>query len=170
MGRHYQIGWCQSNSQIEELHQFVQSIQALPQNEVEPLPETPEYLRLSYRAQAYRNPFQPPVVIDETQPEEEEVADSGIQPDMERPKELLEQYALNQLELVGTIADGRGRWAIIRSSTDRLIHRIAQGQYLGQNHGRIIAVDEDQAQFVEIIPDGGQGWVERYSSLRLKDE
>ncbi|MYE86633.1 MAG: pilus assembly protein PilP, partial [Gammaproteobacteria bacterium] len=41
------------------------------------------------------------------------------------------------------------------------------GDYVGQNHGRIQRIGEAAIEFVEILPDGGGGWVERNRTLAL---
>jgi hypothetical protein len=39
-------------------------------------------------------------------------------------------------------------------TSDRLIHRVVTGNYLGQNDGRIISITDSAIQLLEIIPDG----------------
>jgi type IV pilus assembly protein PilP len=49
------------------------------------------------------------------------------------------------------------------------VHRVKVGDYLGRNHGRIVAIDEARVDVVEIVPDGEGGWLERPRSLALKE-
>jgi type IV pilus assembly protein PilP len=52
-------------------------------------------------------------------------------------------------------------------ASDRLIHRVTVGNYLGQNDGRIISITDSAIQLVEIIPDGLGGYTERAASIGL---
>jgi type IV pilus assembly protein PilP len=54
-------------------------------------------------------------------------------------------------------------------TSDGLIHRVSQGNYVGQNDGRIVAVTESEIQVVEIISDGIGGYLERDAAIGLSD-
>ena len=49
------------------------------------------------------------------------------------------------------------------------VHRVKIGDYLGTNHGKVVAISESQIDVVEIVTDGEGGWVERPRSLTLKE-
>jgi len=49
------------------------------------------------------------------------------------------------------------------------VHRVKVGDYLGRNHGKILAIDESKIDVMEIVPDGEGGWLERPRSLSLKE-
>jgi type IV pilus assembly protein PilP len=40
---------------------------------------------------------------------------------------------------------------------------------MGQNHGQIISINENQIDLVEIIPNGYGGWKENQSQLVLSE-
>ena len=69
--------------------------------------------------------------------------------------------------MVGTLANDSGTFALISGSSG--VHRVRVGDYLGRNHGRILAIDEAKIDVVEIVPDGEGGWLERPRSLSLKE-
>ena len=52
---------------------------------------------------------------------------------------------------------------------DTLVHRVQAGNYVGQNDGRIIAIDDEEIQVVEIVPDGIGGYIERSAAIGLDD-
>jgi type IV pilus assembly protein PilP len=54
-------------------------------------------------------------------------------------------------------------------TSDGLVHRVAVGQYLGQNYGRITDISDAEIQLVEIIPDGIGGYLERPAAVGLSD-
>jgi type IV pilus assembly protein PilP len=93
---------------------------------------------------------------------------NGIKPDFDRPSEPLEEYPLDSLRMVGTMQKGQETWALILDK-DGAIHRVQPGNYMGQNYGKITRVTESEVDLTEIIPDGLGGWMERQSSIALKE-
>jgi len=59
-------------------------------------------------------------------------------------------------------------WALLSDGSGG-IHRVTQGNHLGRNHGRVVAVHENKIDVVEIVPDGQGGWVERPRTLDMKE-
>ena len=91
-------------------------------------------------------------------------------PDRNRPREFLEQFPLDTLRMVGTLADRRASFGLVQT-TDGLVHRVAVGNHMGQNYGRIVAISDSEIQLVEIISDGLGGYLERPAAIgfgRLK--
>ena len=93
---------------------------------------------------------------------------SGPRPDVQRPREYLEQFPLDTLKMVGTLRLGGGNYGLVQTK-DGLIHRVLPGNHLGQNDGRVMAVSEAKIVLVEIIPDGLGGYLERPAALALAD-
>jgi len=52
------------------------------------------------------------------------------QPDMDRPKEALEEYPLDSLKMVGYLYRNKVGYAVIRA-TDGKLHRVKAGNYIG---------------------------------------
>ena len=44
------------------------------------------------------------------------------------------------------------------------------GNYLGQNHGRIVSIEPGDIQIVEIVRDGQGGWMKRDASLAVSEQ
>ncbi len=158
------LAGCQGD--MSDLQKFVADTKALEGAPIEPVPPIESYPPFLYAAQAERDPFLPqeqPRAEAQTQPKP-----GGVNaPDETRPREELEAVPLDALRMVGTLAQpGGGDWALVRN-TDGIIHRVKPGNYLGQNHGRIVRIAEDRVDLVEIIPDGADSWRERPASLAL---
>jgi type IV pilus assembly protein PilP len=98
-----------------------------------------------------------------------QAAGSGIQPDLNRPREPLEGYPLENLRMVGTLAQNRAVYALIKTPDNNLF-RVHKGNYLGQNFGLITTIDEASVQLKEIVQDGVGEWSERASTLQLQEE
>jgi len=100
--------------------------------------------------------------------DEEPVSD--VEPDLDRPKEVLENFDLKSLGMVGTLQGVDGNlFALIRDNEGG-IHRVRTGNYMGQNYGRVVGVSDTRIELVEIVPNGRGGWVERPRSLSLDEE
>jgi len=149
----------------EDLEQWVNQTLARPPGEVEPLPQikTPE--PVVYDAYDLRDPFMRP------RPDQAETASatSGPRPDPDRRREFLEQFPLDSLEMVGTISIGDQTYGLVSDPEDT-IHRVTEGNYLGQNHGRILRVTPVAIEVMELVPDGAEGWMEREARIALPDE
>ena len=92
----------------------------------------------------------------------------GPSPNFDRNREELESYPLDALRMMGTLEKGDQFWAILRDP-DSIIHRVKIGNYIGQNHGKIIEVSENKIALLEIISDGRGGWEEREAELALAE-
>ena len=70
--------------------------------------------------------------------------------------------------MVGTLKRDETTWALVRTK-DKTIYRVKAGNYMGQNHGQITRIDENDIELTEIIPNGQGGYRERQASLALKE-
>ena len=153
---------------LGDLQQFVAQIRAKPPGRIEPIPEFQPYQSFEYASHDLRDPFK---LVDFRRPEEnpEEINQlaSGLRPDIDRVKEPLEDFPLDTLRLKGTIDDKDGvKWGLI-FAPDNTIHRVIEGNYMGQNHGRIISVSDQTIDLTEIVPDGLGNYIERSSAVAL---
>jgi type IV pilus assembly protein PilP len=148
---------------MADLRQWVDEVKARPGSRIDPLPAIKPYETYAYQAYELRDPFQPPA-----QPEAAEImpTENGIHPDSNRPREPLEAFPLDSLRMVGSLDKGDGIWAIVKGS-DGTVYRVRPGSYLGQNHGKIIGINEQEIALIEIVPDGKGGWLERPASIAL---
>ncbi len=142
------------------LERWVADVRARPAPPLEPLPVMQQFETFEYAAQDLRDPFSDAW----SNPD----GGAGLRPDPNRPKEPLEQYPLDSLDMVGSIGEGAGLVALVMAP-DRVTHRIRPGAYLGQSDGRVTAVREDRIELVELVPDGAGGWLERPAAIALED-
>lgn len=161
------LGGCAQNN-MSDLQTYVEQVKARKTGRIEPLPEIQVYETHAYSAGDLRSPFAKP--IDRQAQEQQEVAvNNGISPDFNRPRELLEEFPLDSLRMVGTLEQTQKRWAIVQAN-DGTIHRVVSGNYMGQNHGKILRISENSIDLLEIIPDGQGGWQEREAAIALGGE
>ncbi|KRP59727.1 pilus assembly protein PilP [Pseudomonas trivialis] len=126
----------------------------------EPGPVTPWGPRFAYSAAALRDPFQPSAMQVEHAPGKPAPA-----PDLSRPRGVLESLAVDQFEMVGTLSRGIQRFALLRAASS--VHRLAVGDYLGPNHGRVTAIHDGHIELAELFPDEQGAWLQRSRTLVL---
>ncbi len=68
--------------------------------------------------------------------------------------------------MVGTFNKESNEWALIKDP-DGTIHRVAVGNYIGMNHGKVSSISNDEVQLSEFIADGVGGWLVRDASIAL---
>jgi len=148
----------------QDLEQWVASVKARPPAEVEPIPSIRTSEPVVYDAYDLRDPFSRGGPVGDGSAG----AGSGPQPDPDRRREFLEQYPLDALEMVGTIEINDRTFGLIQD-VEGTIHRVREGNYLGQNHGRILRVTPVAIELMELVPDGADGWMEREARIALPE-
>lgn len=156
-----------SGSNTEDLRTYVEEVKSRQHARIDPLPEFAPYETHLYQATGARDPFSPPV-YSAPKSEVAQASGDGISPDFNRAREPLETEPLDSLRMVGTLERQGNSWALVRMS-DSTIHRVKPGNYLGQNHGKIVAVTESEVELTEIVPDGLGGWMERQAALAISE-
>ena len=146
---------------MADLDAYVAEVKARPGGKIEPLPEIKTYETYAYDPGDARSPFVAALPDDTTG-----TVAGGVRPDQSRRREVLENVPLDTLDMVGTLRRGGALYALVQTS-DKLIHRVTVGNYLGQNDGRIVGINESEIQLIEIIPDGLGGYTERAASISL---
>ncbi len=159
------LAGCSGSSDTSDLKRFMDDTLSKPRGRVEPIPVFKPYEFFSYSAAGLRSPFELPVV---DASDVQVHAGSDVKPDFERPKEHLEQYAMAELAMVGTLMREEGAlWALVRDGDGGVV-KVKTGQFMGQNHGRIVAVTDYKINLIEIVPNGQGGWIERPRTLALE--
>jgi type IV pilus assembly protein PilP len=92
-----------------------------------------------------------------------------MQPDMNRRREPLEAFPLDNLKMVGSLQQGKALYALVRTPDNNLF-RVRRNNYIGQNFGLITEIDETGMKLKELVQDGTGEWNERITSLFLQDE
>lgn len=152
-----------ANDDLDDVKRFTQTTGEELRGKVEPLPEVKPYEGFTYNAYDIPDPFKPRKL----QPAGG--SGSGIQPDLNRRKEPLEAYPLENLKMVGTLRQDKTIYALIKTP-DNNLYRIKAGNYLGQNFGMVTSITDTEIKLNEIIQDGSGEWSERQSTLQLQEE
>lgn len=155
------LGGC-AKQDMSDLEAYVEDVKARPATGINPAPEPAEVDTFLYVASDRRDPFLPQI---DPQEVVQEVVDNGLSPDLNRRKEELEYYSLDTLRMVGTLEQDGDTWGLVQTQ-DGTIHRVANGNYMGRNHGRIVQIAEDEIKLVELIKFGS-GYQEQEAALNI---
>jgi type IV pilus assembly protein PilP len=147
--------------EFQDLRDFVKNAGADMRGKIPPPPEVKPYEPFVYGNEAnLPDPFKP-------RKPDRSVGHSGLnQPDMDRPKEALEEFPLENLRMVGYIYQNKVGYAVIRAPDGKL-HRVRAGNYVGMNFGLIKEVSDTEILIQETVQDSAGDWSERVSSLQL---
>lgn len=148
--------------EFQDLRDFVKNAGADMRGKIPPPPEVKPYEPFAYNNEAnLPDPFKL------RKPELRPGSRSGInQPDLDRPKEALEEFPLEGLRMVGYLYQNKIGYAVIRAPDGKL-HRVKAGNYVGLNFGLIQEVTDTEAKIKEMVQDSTGDWSERLSSLQL---
>ena len=146
---------CSSDRSIIDLKRFVRNMHKSTQPSVEPLPELAPIPAYTYAASSLPDPFSPENVFPKPEPD-------LLEPDSTRPREPLEGFALDALQLAA-IMILEGKHQLIVVTPDGVIHQVVEGAYLGQNYGQITEIDLEgrSVGLAEVVKGADGRWQER---------
>ena len=151
------------SSEIDELRQFVKDSEKSLPRKIEALPAVKPFEPFTYEGFDLPDPFKPRKLS-----APKEGAGGGLAPDLNRRKEPLEAFPLEQLKMVGTLQQGADMFAIVRA--EKTLYRVKKGNYMGQNFGLITDISDAEIKLKEIVQDSAGDWAERQSVLPLLEE
>lgn len=152
-------------SDQDDLNRYIADVKSRPPTPIDPIPPVRTYTPYDYEGLLGRDPFR-----QSTSEGSDEVANdtsgTGPRPDLQRPKEYLERFELDTLEMVGTFRKSANEWALIRDP-DGVVHRVSVGNYIGKNYGRVLGIQADEVALSEFISNGAGGWLVREAEIAL---
>lgn len=156
------LGVSACSQDISDLQTFIAQTKSSHVGSVKPLPQFKPYESFSYTAAELRDPFVATVDLEN----DETTKTSLLNPDSTRPKQPLEVFPLDTLSMVGLLEQNDQLWGLIKDPQN-IVHRVQVGNYMGQNEGRILEINESAIYLVEIVPDGIGGYIERDASIAI---
>jgi type IV pilus assembly protein PilP len=72
------------------------------------------------------------------------------------------------MQMVGSVVRGGRQFALLK--VDNLLYQVKQGDYIGQNYGKITKISETDVSLREIVQDAAGEWIERTSALQLQEK
>lgn len=116
--------------------------------------------------QAATNPFDPQRLLDWfAQRQTDPLMPAWAQRERQREPQWLEQFALEELQLVGQMQQNGQRVALLR--VQQRIHPVRVGQYVGPHAGRVLAIDAQSMTLREVYQDEGGQWQQRLVVMHI---
>lgn len=150
----------------DELSQWMEQQRREAKPTVTPLLPPKKFLPQPYEANVGVDPFS-------TQKLSVAIRQEAAQPnslltaEINRRKEPLEAYPLDNMSMVGSLTREGRRYALLR--VDSLLYQVKVGDYIGQNFGRITKISETEISLREVVQDAAGEWIERTSTLQLQE-
>lgn len=154
------LGGC-GQDQFTDLREFMAKTGSTGQAPLESLPVVKAQETFSYEPGEMPDPFKPRSL-------KPAKGGGALQPDLSRPKEVLEQYPLDALRMVGSLSKGGQLYALVRSAENAL-YRVKKGDHMGHNFGLVIGITEASIELRETVQDGAGDWTESKATLALQE-
>lgn len=153
----------------DELRAWISEQRANTKPRITPLTEPKKFVPEAYSAEGSVEPFNQVKLTQALRRDSTQIASNAtlIAPEMARRKEALEAFPLDVMAMVGSLNKTGNPTALLK--VDNLLYQVKQGNYLGQNYGKIIKITENQIQLREIVQDATGDWMERITSLDLQE-
>ena len=148
----------------DDLHAWCETQRKQAPKGVTPLPTVTQFVAMKFEPKTDRMTFVlPKPEISKVQPVKTLNCE---QPDRERPMEELEQFALDNLFMRGTIMT-EGKLRALIQTADGEVVRVVPGMHMGLNFGKVIRVAPDSVEVEEFISDGKGCWDKRSTRLDI---
>ena len=145
----------------QELNQLTKDLRG----RVDPLPQVRPYEPVPYTAEGLVDPFRPERIDVAQRQLASSNSTSRIDKERDRPKEPLEAFPLESIQMMGSITQHKETFGLVKAGPN--LYRVKKGNYMGQNFGVVTGIDESQISLKELIQDGAGEWIERNSALQL---
>lgn len=159
-----------ADGKLEELSAWMQQQRAAVRTDLPPLAPLLPFLPLAYEPAQSPDPFNPQklALVLRKDAGAAAMASRLLGPELNRPRQPLESFPLESMRMVGSLMRQGQRVALVR--IEQQVHVVRDGQYLGQNYGRITQITETGIHLREIVQDGAGEWAERTTVLSLQEK
>jgi len=153
------------DSDVREVRDWMEQVRHDTHPSVKPLPEPKNFIPYAYDAKEAVDPFNPNKLLGELA-RAAATSNNPNQPDLARPRELLETFPLDTMQMVGTMEKAGVRYALLQ--VDRSLYQVRTGQRIGQNFGVVTRVGDAAVDIREMVQDAAGEWAERMAKLELQ--
>lgn len=155
------VGCSDPNSQL--MH-YIEQVKSMPPSQLAALPEKGVVESFEFDSDSVRDPFMPlEKMVAEMRGSD--VLSGALQPDYSRVKDAMEFMPLETFRMVGTVFFQLEFWGLVETFNGQ-VYRVKVGDYMGLDHGEVIAINEAGIELQEIVLAAQQGiWVKRKAIL-----
>ena len=161
------VGLVGCTAEQDELTQWMEQQKREVKPNMQPLSPPKKFVPQPYVALAGVEPFSSQKLTVALKQEARQ-PNSLLAAEINRRKEPLEAYPLDSMSMVGSVVKSGRPYALLR--VDKLLYQVKQGDYLGQNYGKIMKISETDLSLREIVQDAAGEWIERMTDLQLQEK
>lgn len=153
----------------DELQRWMAEQRNQTRPKVTPIAEPKVFAPQAYGQMAATDPFNREKLTQALQRDGGQSVSNGalVAPELARRKQPLEAYPLDAMAMVGSIMRNGKPVALVK--VNNLLYQVRPGDYLGQNYGRVMKIDETEVALREIVQDAVGEWIERTAALQLQE-
>jgi len=161
------VGLLGCGAEQEELAQWMEQQRREVKPSVDPLSAPKKFNPQAYLALTGVEPFSTQKLTVALKQEARQ-PNSMLAGEINRRKEPLEAFPLDSMSMVGSVVRTGRPYALLR--VDNLLYQVKQGDYIGQNYGKITKISETDMSIREIVQDAAGEWIERVGALQLQEK
>jgi type IV pilus assembly protein PilP len=153
-----------ASEEHQDIREWMQEQAKDMRGRVAPLPEIKPFPPVAYEGGSLLSPFASGKIV---------TVDASLDktaPDRNRPLQPLESFPLEDLKVVGIILSGKSPYALIQTPPPNKPKDVRVGEYIGQNFGKITAIDKDGVTVRETVKDINGAWVEQEKTLSVSKQ
>lgn len=159
------LGGCSDNDQLA-VTQWMSDVKQETKIVVRKIDEPKKFTPFSYGAADAVDPYNP-IKLSVALAKMQAKSNGAFKPNLDRRREVLEDYPLDAMKMVGTLQKPGLSYALVQ--VDKAVFRIKVGNYVGQNFGMVTKVSETEMDLKEIVQDASGEWIERQAKLELQE-
>ena len=153
----------------EDLQKWMADQRNQTRPKVVPIAEPKVFKPATYSPAGLVEPFSRDKLTQALKRESAQATSNGalVAPELARRKQPLEAFPLDAMAMVGSLMQGGKPVALVR--VNNLLYQVRPGDYLGQNYGKVLKINETEVALREIVQDAVGEWIERPASLQLQE-
>jgi type IV pilus assembly protein PilP len=162
------LAGCTGTSE-DDLRQWLAEERSKTLPKVTPIPAPKQFKPAPYENAGEIEPFSNQKLTQALRRDSAQVASNAglVAPELLRRKEPLEAFPVDAMAMVGSLTKEGQPIALVK--VDSLLYQVKLGNYLGQNYGRVVKINETEVVLREIVQDAIGEWIERASTLQLQE-
>lgn len=156
-------------SDSEDLQQWMANQRNQTRPKVVPIAEPKVFTPESYSEGQAVEPFSKEKLTQALRRDAGQVISNAalVAPELARRKQALEAFPLDSMVMVGSMVTAGKPVALVKVNS--LLYQVRPGDYLGQNYGRVMKINETEVALREIVQDAVGEWIERAAALQLQE-
>lgn len=160
------LGACSEGS-VNEVRVWMEATAKEVKPQVSPLSPPKKFIPFGYVNKEALDPFNQSKLFDVLTRISQATAKQGPVIDVNRVREHLEGFPLDSLKMVGTLEKKGTVVALVQA--EKSIYQVKVGNYIGQNHGKVVKISETEIEIKEIVKDAVGDNVEHEAKLELQE-